>query len=368
MILGLTSVPPNRKLCGGSFFLYTAHMAKIALFQAEGWQAEYEKNALAAKGHTVEIIPTPLDASHLPAARDYDAVSMFVGSAVSKDVIDAFPQLKLITTRSTGFDHVDLAHAKEKNIPVGYVPYYGENTVAEYAIGLMLSLSRKLYWSMDRIKRTENFSFDGLEGFDLKGRTIGVVGTGHIGQRVMEMLKGFDVTMIAYDAYPNQKLAEQFGFSYVSLDELLARADIITLHVPYLPSTHHLINKSNIEKIKKGAYLVNTARGAIVETEALVLALKKGILAGAALDVLEEEGILKDEMGYWLKDKPGADYSNMETDLFNHILMDMPNVLITPHNAFNSRQANTRILDADIANICGFFEGGKAATPVPDAH
>ncbi len=343
-------------------------MTKIALFQAEGWQAEYEKNALAAKGFVVDVVSTPLDAAHLPVVRDYDAVSMFVGSAVSKDAIDAFPNLKVITTRSTGFDHIDCAYAKTKNIPVGYVPYYGENTVAEYAIGLMLSLSRKLYWSMDRIKRTENFSFDGLEGFDLKGRTIGIVGTGHIGQHVMEMLKGFGVTIIAYDAYPNQKLVEQFGFSYVSLDELLGRADIITIHVPYLPSTHHLINKNNIEKIKKGAYLVNTARGAIVETEALVLALKKGILAGAALDVLEEEGILKDEMGYWLKDKPGTDYSNMETDLFNHILMDMPNVLITPHNAFNSRQANTRILDTDIANVVAFFQGGAVENAVPEAH
>lgn len=343
-------------------------MSKIALFQAEGWQAEYEKNALAAKGFAVDVITTPLDAEHLPVARDYDAVSMFVGSACTKEVIDAFPNLKVITTRSTGFDHIDCARAKEKNIPVGYVPYYGENTVAEYAIGLMLSLSRKLYWSMDRIKRTENFSFDGLEGFDLKGKTIGIVGTGHIGQHVMEMLKGFGVTIIAYDAYPNQKLAEQFGFSYVSLDELLGRADITTIHVPYLPSTHHLINKNNIEKIKKGAYLVNTARGAIVETEALVLALKKGILAGAALDVLEEEGILKDEMGYWLKDKPGTDYSNMETDLFNHILMDMPNVLVTPHNAFNSREANTRILDTDIANIAAFFENGSVVNAVPEAH
>ncbi len=340
-------------------------MAKIALFQADGWQADYEKNALAAKGFSVDVIAGPLDAQHLPAVRDYDAVSIFVGSALTKDAIDAFPQLKLITTRSTGFDHIDCTHAKEKNIPIGYVPYYGENTVAEYALGLMLMLSRKLYWSIDRIKRTEDFSFEGLEGFDLKGKTIGVIGTGHIGQHVVEMLKGFGVTVIAYDAYPNEKCAADLGFSYVSLDDLLEKSDIITVHVPYLPSTHHLINKENIGKIKKGAYLVNTARGAIVETEALALALKKGILAGAALDVLEEEGILKDEMGYWLKDKPGADYSNMETDLFNHILMDMPNVVVTPHNAFNSREANRRILDADIANICAFFEKGSVETAVP---
>jgi D-lactate dehydrogenase len=349
-------------------FLYTLRMTKIALFQAEGWQAEYEKNALTDKGFTVDVITTSLDAAHLPVARDYDAVSMFVGSACTKEVIDAFPNLKVVTTRSTGFDHIDCAYAKEKNIPVGYVPYYGENTVAEFAIGLMLTLSRKLYWSVDRIKRADNFSFEGLEGFDIKGKTVGVIGTGHIGQHVIKMLKGFDATVIAYDAYPNEKNATELGFSYASLDDLLGRSDIVTIHVPYLPSTHHLINKDNIGKIKKGSYLVNTARGAIVETEALVLALKKEILAGAALDVLEEEGILKDEMGYWLKDIPGVDHSNMETDLFNHILMDMPNVIVTPHNAFNSREANTRILDTDIANLTAFFEKGSVVNGVPEAH
>jgi len=339
-------------------------MKKIALFDIKGWQADYEKKALEEKGFLVDVFDHILDAGRLPADVSYDAFSVFVGSVVDKKVIDSFPSCKLITTRSTGYDHIDTNYAQEKKIAFGFVPYYGENTVAEFAVGLMLTLSRKLYLGIDRIKETENFSYDGLEGFDLKGKTIGVLGTGHIGQHVMKMLKGFDVTLVAYDAYPNEQLAKDFGFTYVSLDELFAQSDVITIHVPYLPSTHHLINQDNIKKIKKGACLINTARGAIVETKALVLALQEGILSGAALDVLEEEGVLKDEMGYWYKNDSTTDASTMQTDLLNELLIKMPNVVITPHNAFNTKEAITRILDTDIANIVSFFETGSVANPM----
>jgi len=342
-------------------------MAHIALFQIDGWEREYEVKKLETAGFKVDTYKEGVDKANIADASTYDAISVFVGPAVDKNVIEKFSSLKLITTRSTGFDHIDVAGAQEKNIVLGFVPHYGENTVAEFAFGLILTLSRKLYWSAERIKEDKSFSFEGLEGFDLLGKTLGVIGTGRIGAHIITMAKGFGMKVIAYDAFPNDNLAKEKGFSYVSLDELLGGSDVITIHVPYLPSTHHLINKENIDKIKKGAYLVNTARGAVVETEALVLALKKGILAGAGLDVLEEEGVLKDEQGFWLRDADDdAVGINLRSVLENSLLAQMPNVVMTPHNAFNSKEAKTRILDADSANIESFFSKGSVVDAIPE--
>lgn len=336
-------------------------MAKIAIFQSKGWEADYLKSALTQAGHQVDFYENILSKDALPPKSDYDAVSVFVGSPVTKEVIDYFPNLKLITTRSTGFDHIDLEYAKSKNIALGYVSHYGENTVAEFTMGLILTLSRKLYLGIDRIKETENFSFDGLEGFDLKGKTLGVIGAGRIGRHVIKMAKGFDMNIIAYDRNPNPEFSKELGFEYKSIDEILGQSDVITLHVFYSPETHHLINKDNISKIKKGAYLINTSRGPVVETDALVSALRNGILGGAGLDVLEEEGLLKDEMGSSWK-QAGAD--SIRTVLENHALMQMPNVMITPHNAFNTKEAVIRILDSDIANTKSFFETSKVVEEI----
>jgi D-lactate dehydrogenase len=337
-------------------------VTKIALFQTKGWEADYLKNALTKAGLECDIYENGVD--QLPSKNDYDAISVFIGPHIDKNVIDHFPNLKLITTRSTGFDHIDLEYARSRNIALGYVPYYGENTVAEFAMGLILTLSRKLYWSIDRIKRDDSFSFDGLMGTDLKGKTLGVVGAGHIGQRLIKMAKGFEMEVVAFDRFPKPELAQEMGFEYKSMDDVLGQSDFISLHLFYSPETHHIINKESIKKIKKGAYLINTARGPLVETEALVAALKDGILAGAGLDVLEEEDILKDEMGYWLKFEKTAEPTNMENVLYNHILMDMPNVVITPHNAFNTKEAITRILDTDIENTAEFFSKGAVKCPI----
>ncbi len=339
-------------------------MSKIAIFQAKDWEVDYLKGILEKAGHKVDFYEEELSKEKLPPKNDYEIISVFVGSLVDKDVIDYFSELKLITTRSTGFDHIDISYAKEKGVALGYVPYYGENTVAEFAFGLLLTLSRKLYWNIDRIKREDKFSFEGLMGVDLKGKTLGVIGAGHIGQHLIKMAKGFDMNVIAFDRSPKNELAKELGFEYRSIDEILEQSDFISLHLFYSPETHHIINKDNINKIKKGAYLINTARGPLIETEALVMALKNGILAGAGLDVLEEEDVLKDEMGYWLKFEKNAEATNMETMLYNHILMDMPNVIITPHNAFNSKEAVMRILDADIENINMFNESGKVKNEI----
>ncbi|MBI3671624.1 hydroxyacid dehydrogenase [Candidatus Azambacteria bacterium] len=293
----------------------------------------------------------------MPEKRDFEILSVFVDSKISSEVLEKFPNLKFLTTRSTGFDHIDLKACEKRNIPVSYVPGYGDNTVAEFAFGLILSLTRKIYESVDRIKETGKFDFHNLKGVDIKDKTLGVIGTGRIGKETIKIAKGFSMNVIAFDPYPDLSFQKDAGFEYLSLEELLKRSDIITLHCPYTPQTHHLINKESIELIKKGAYLINTARGQIVETEALVEALDRGILAGAGLDVLEEEGEIQDELNFLTKGHPKAD--DMKVMLYDHVLMRMPNVLITPHNAFNSQEALERILHTTIENIKGFQTGNS---------
>ncbi len=333
----------------------------IAFFQIEDWEIDHIKQQLP--GHDLFFSKEKLTAETLPERRDFDVVSVFVGSRVDQAVLAALPNLKLVTTRSTGFDHVDLPMAESMHIATGYVPGYGDNTVAEFAFGLILALSRNIYASVDRLRETGLYSYEGLCGFDLQGKTIGVVGTGRIGQHAIRIAKGFGMQVIAHDAFPKAELATELGFEYVSFDDLLGRSDVITLHVPYLPSTHHLINMGNIDKIKKGAILINTARGAVVETDALVKVLSDGILGGAGLDVLEEEGVLADEKTLVLYGHP--EEHNLKTVLENHVLIDMPNVLITPHTAFNTQEALQRILDTDICNIQEFIGKGVAKCPIP---
>lgn len=334
---------------------------KIAFFQIEDWEIDHIKEQLS--GHELFFTKEKLSAESLPEQRDFEVVSVFVGSKVDHEVLAALPNLKLVTTRSTGFDHIDLSMTQNMNIATGYVPGYGDNTVAEFAFGLILALSRKIYESVDRLRETGFYSYVGLRGFDLQGKTIGVVGTGRIGQHSIRIAKGFGMRVVAYDAFPKPELAAELGFEYIAFDELLGQSDVITLHVPYLPTTHHLINMQNIEKIKKGALLINTARGAVVETDALVKALSDGILGGAGLDVLEEEGALADEKMLVLYGHP--EEHNLKTILENHVLIDMPNVLVTPHNAFNTQEALQRILDTDICNIQEYIGKGVAKCPIP---
>lgn len=333
---------------------------KLAFFEIEQWEADYVKEKLP--DNELFFTEAKLNKDNLSSQKDFDAVSIFVGSEVKKEVIDTLPDLKLLTTRSTGFDHIDLEALKQKNIKTGYVPGYGDNTVAEFAFGLILALSRKIYESIDRIKETENFSFKGLQGFDLNGKTIGVIGTGRIGRYTMKIAKGFGMNVLAFDAHSNEKLAQELGFKYVLFDELLENSDVVSLHVPYDKTTHHLINIDNIDKMKKGALLINTARGGLVETSALVKALNDGQLGGYGADVLEEEGIIKDERAFLLYGH--QEEHNLRTALANHVLIDMPNVVITPHNAFNTKEALMRILDTDIENIKSFIEKGETKYPI----
>lgn len=328
-------------------------MAKIAFFELEGWEEPILKREFPSD--ELFLSDKKLEDYDGSGGYDFEVVSVFVNSKLDEKTILRFPKLKFIATRSTGYDHIDLNACQNRGITVTFVPGYGDNTVAEFAFGLILNLTRKIYAAIDQIKETGRFSFTGFRGVDVKGKTLGIIGTGHIGKEMVKIAKGFGMEVIAYDPHPDEDYARAMGYRYVTLEELLGSSDVISIHVPYLPSTHHLINKKNVGLIKRGAYLVNTARGGVVETDALVQGLRNGTLAGVGLDVLEEEGEIKDEMK--LLQEPDIEGGKMKTIIENQILMRMPNVLMTPHNAFNTQEALERILRTTIANVKGFLEG-----------
>jgi len=332
---------------------------KVVFYETnEEDQQSLQKILKAFSGFEAQYVTGLLSDSNIQLAKDAECISVFVGSEVKKGQIDALPNLKLISTRSTGFDHVDVAYAKTKNIAVCNVPAYGSRTVAEFAFALILSLSRKLFVAADQIKEGKGFDYQAFQGFNLQGKTIGIIGTGRIGLNVAQIAKGFDMNILGYEPKPKKEIAKQYGIKYVDLDELLAGSDVITIHVPYLPATHHLINKDNIKKIKKGALLINTARGEVVDTEALLLALKNGTLSGAGLDVLEGERELKDETALLAHYNPNHESVNeLKVLLEDHALINMPNVIITPHIAFYSKEAKHEILKITAENIISFTDG-----------
>jgi D-lactate dehydrogenase len=338
------------------------HKAKF--FKPESLMRDYLAKSDALKGAGIEISfeDAVLNKGNIPADKDFDIAGVFVDSLVDKEVLDKLPNIKFIAALSTGFDHIDTGECKKRGIMVSYVPSYGENTVAEFTFGLILALSRKICEAHCRVKEEGNFNLEGLRGFDLKSRTLGVVGTGRIGKHVVRIANGFEMNVVAYDVIKDEKFAAEMGFKYLPLEELLKTSDIVTLHVPYMESTHHLINSDTIKFMKPGAYFINTSRGAVVETDALALALKDGRLGGAGLDVLEEEGIMKDELNILAGERP--DGEKLKTALENRALIDMPNVIITPHNAFNSVEGLQRILDTTIENVGGFISG-KLVNLVP---
>ncbi len=325
---------------------------KIQFYEAVRWEKEFlQRSRLKAfrpQFNSVELHPDTLTKKS-----DCEIVSVFIYSRLNKETLRCMPKLKMIATRSTGFDHIDLEVCKKRGIVVCNVPFYGENTVAEHTFALILSLSRNIHKAYVRTTRTD-FSLEGLQGFDLKGKTLGVVGAGHIGLHVIKMARGFGMDVLAYDVRKDLFMAEVLGFRYAELPELLASSDIVTLHAPSRPDTHHLLNKKNIGLIKRGALLINTARGSLVDTNALVWALDKGILGGAGLDVLEGEEVIKEERQLLSKD-----YSKEMLDLLvkNHMLLQRENVVITPHIGFDSKEALLRILEETVANICAFAEG-----------
>jgi D-lactate dehydrogenase len=285
---------------------------------------------------------------------DITHLSVFVYSRVTAPAIDQMPHLKLITTRSTGYDHIDVSHACSKGVYVSNVPEYGSNTVAEHTFALILALTRQLFSSILQVKNPD-FAHTNLTGVDIFGKTIGIIGIGKIGLRVAQIARGFGMRVLVYNRTQNTDLAAIHGFTYTTLNELLAASDIVTLHLSLHPETTHLINMDNIHRLKKGSYLINTARGGLIQTESIVWALQEGILAGVGLDVLEEEKELAEEA--MILSTAYSKEHNLQNILYNHMLLHHPRVVITPHNAFNSAEALSRITQTTCATIRAFDTG-----------
>jgi D-lactate dehydrogenase len=295
------------------------------------------------------------DSDRLPDPALCESLSVFINSHLHSHTLEALPNLKFIATRSTGYDHIDLAYCRARSITVSNVPVYGDNTVAEHTFALILALSRRVIQSYNRA-RSGDFSPAGLRGFDLRGKTLGVVGTGHIGIHVIRIARGFMMKVLALDSRPDKRLADALDFDYVdALDALLVASDIVTLHAPLIAATQHMINRENIWRMKPGSLLINTARGGLVDTEALLAALDSGHCAGAGLDVFEEEALIKEE-----KQLLSNEYNLEELRMVvkNLVLLRRENVIVTPHIAFNSVEALERILLTTIQNIQA-FETGK---------
>lgn len=316
---------------------------KIAFFEVPQDKEAYFKEALA--GEEISFYREKLSKDNVDSAKDADIISEFTSSKVTKDIIDLLPNLKLVAARSTGFDHIDVEHAHGKGIQVSNVPAYGSVTVAEFTFALLLTLSRKIREGSEVLRKSGVFSVPKeTQGFDLEGKTLGIVGTGKIGKNVIKFARAFGMNVLAYDLHPDLEFVKQNNFEnnfeYKTLPEVLSGSDIVTLHAPYTKENHHLINKENISQMKKGAYLINTARGELVETSALVSALQSGAIAGAGLDVLEGEREIKK-----------GDISP---------LLEMPNVIITPHIAFNTLEAEMRIMQTTVENIKNFLAGNPS--------
>ena len=324
---------------------------KIAFFEVKTWEIEYLKNKFySLKDYELTFFETDLNNDNISKIIDCDVISVFIYSNVTKEKLDKLPNLKFIATRSTGFDHIDLNECKKRHVPISNVPFYGENTIAEHTFALILSLTRNIHKSYVRTQRND-FSIEGLKGFDLKGRTIGIIGLGRIGIHVAKIARGFGMKVLGFDVNQDKFLADLIGFEYSSFDNLLVSSDIVTLHVPYNKHTHHLINRNNIHLLKKGSILINTARGSVVETEALLEAIEKKILFGIGLDVIEGEEYIKEEKQL-LYDPNKLDI--WEKIIRDHILLRKENVVFTPHIAFYSQEALERILETTYDNIIAF--------------
>ena len=321
-----------------------------AFFEVTSKEKTYIKRKFD-KNFELRFYKEELNEGNSDLIKDVNVISPFIYSKIDSKVLSKAKKLKLIATRSTGFNHIDIQSAKKKNISVSNVPYYGENTVAEHTFALILALSRNLHKAYVRTIRND-FSLQGLQGFDLRGKTLGVIGAGSIGMHVIKMAKGFGMKIIVHDAKPNHTLAELMEFKYVNLNQLLGNSDIISLHCPYNSSTHHLLNMNNIKLVKKGALFINTARSKIIQSEALYYAIEKGIFGGAGLDVFEGEELVKEENQMLTKN---VEVDHLEAILKRNILLRMENVIITPHMAFDSVEAVERIMDTTIENIHNFF-------------
>jgi D-lactate dehydrogenase len=324
---------------------------RVAVFSAKGYDRKHLElaNSAYSEGaiHELSFLDAHLDETTVVLAKGFDAVCVFVNDRLSREVLEglAAQGVKLVALRCAGFNNVDLNAAQDLGLLVARVPAYSPHAVAEHAVTLLLTLNRKVHRAYNRV-RDGNFALNGLVGFDLFGKTVGVVGTGKIGRVFSEIMLGFGCKVLAFDQYPDAELTQR-GVCYVSFAELLTSSDVISLHCPLNTQTKHLLNRERLFAMKPGAVLVNTGRGALIDTKALIAALKAKHLGGVCMDVYEEEEHL------FFEDHSG---DVIEDDTFARLLT-FPNVLITAHQGFLTTEALANIADVTLANIHSFSLG-----------
>jgi len=326
-------------------------MVKIAFFELEGWEKNILKKQLA--NHKLLFFNEPLNEKNILQIKDAQIIGIFIYSKITKKELDILKNLKMIATFSTGFDHIDMAECTKRKIVVCNVPSYGSHTVAEHTLALMLGVAKKIIPSVDRT-RAGNFSLEGLRTIDIYGKTLGLIGFGKIGSHVAKVCRSLGMNVIVYDPYADENLVDLLDCKKVSLEYLLKHSDIISLHAPLTPQTHHIINKDTIKQMKNGVILINTARGALVDTKALLDAILSKKIAGAGLDVLEEENAIREEKELLSLDYPKK--HDLHTVVITHMLREHQNVIITPHNAFNSVEALERIVYTSAENILEYLK------------
>lgn len=316
---------------------------KILFFESQKvWKKDIYTKHL--RNHDLVFLKESIQDADLTRHADADVIVCFVFSDASKKYLENFSDLKLIATESTGYDHIDLGYCKNNDITVCNVPDYGERTVAEFAMGLMLSISRKIPRAVMKTKKHVQDRV-GLRGNDLYSKKVGVIGTGSIGRNMIRLCNGLDMDVLAYDVYPKKDYEESLGFTYVDLQTIFEECSYITLHVPLLESTKHMLGEKQFLAMKKQPYIINTSRGGVIDTVALRDALQKGLLKGVALDVFEEQ-----------EEYMSDTFSNETLKKAIHDLLEHENVVITPHLAFNSEEAVKRIYESTAKSILEFAQ------------
>jgi len=327
---------------------------KTAVFSTKSYDREFLEQASASAGLELTFFESRLKPQTVKLVEGFENICVFVNDQLDASVLIGLKKagVKHIALRCAGFNNVDIASAGELGLTVTRVPAYSPYAVAEHAVALMLSLNRKIYWAHSRV-RDGNYSLDGLLGFDMHGKTVGIVGTGKIGQCLAEALHGFGCKLLGVDRYENEHCKE-IGMEYVSFDEMLAQADIISLHCPLMPETHHLIGNEAVVHMKRGVMLINTSRGGLIDTKAVIDGLKSGKIGYMGLDVYEEEEAL------FFEDKT---FEMRLDDAFAR-LTTFPNVIITGHQAYFTREALTRIAETTLSNLVAFEKGEELVNRV----
>jgi len=325
---------------------------KIAFFGVRSWEREIiEREIINIDAFGVGIFEDNVQ-DNLEMAKKYEVLSLRIYSIINKEILDKLPNLRMIATRSTGTDHIDLVECEKRKILVTNVPVYGSNTVAEYTFGLILAVAKKIVEAHQAVE-DDDFSPEGLTGIDLFGKTIGIIGLGQIGSNVAKIARGFGMKILAVDKDPEIKIVKKYKIKLVNLETLLKEAEVVTLHVPATKETYRLINRENVKLMKVGSILVNTSRGAVVESAAVIWALNKKILRGAGLDVVEEEDKVE-SMSMIMSQRPTKE--DLQDVLSYHMLRDRDDVVFTPHNASNSEEAIERIVKTTIENIKNYCQ------------